>query len=207
MTRASFLAGDQVAEEIFDLQNQATSLESQVSDLDLRKERYQIAVDAQGLKGEAFPRSNLGNSSLTTQRMNGTLLGFREGDVVTNVCCALQANGATLTLAKIGLYSTAGVLLASTAESSSSFTSGAPKTISLPLTSPYTILTQGGYYIAILVVGTTMPNVYRGGVVAGTGLAFSGGVRFNNSQAGLTDLPANATFADADNLVVWFGWS
>lgn len=172
-----------------------------------RNGRDDIALTAQGFIAETLPRHNiLGAYALTTQRLEGCLIGLRSGDVVTNVHCVVSTAGTSVTVARIGLYSTAGVLLASCANTTTIATDAASFR-SVALSSPYTVTADGGYYVAILAVFTgTAPQLLRGVSQTNALDAAGSGSRGAVSQTGQADLPDPATFG-ASGSAVWFGVS
>lgn len=127
------------------------------------------------------------------------LISLRKGEKVTNGHAWITTAGASLTLSKIGLYSTAGVLLASTADLGTSWQSTGLKTH--VFTTPYTALEDAVFYIALLATGGTLPQTNR----LNSPLAF---VALSEkpfpvaTQASLTDLPDPATLV-AGQLLRW----
>ena len=172
--------------------------------LTANKSREQLRVEAQGLLAESFSRGNIGSQTLlTTQKLEGALVGLRAGDTVTGVAVAVQANSASLTVARVALYSTAGVLLASSTNSAAIWDAGAGTVVSRAFTTPYTVTTAGGYYACLLAVGTTPPTIYRGsnlGVMEGIGAGFPAFVL----QTGQANLPSPATLTE-ETVCWWMG--
>ena len=105
---------------------------------DSGRSRDQILREAQGVKGENFTRYMGQASSLL---VDGTvyylLTPFLAGDVVTNIIPSVATGGATVTLAKVGLYSAAGVKLASSADLGQDWASLGPRVNAL--SAPFTI--------------------------------------------------------------------
>jgi len=168
--------------------------------------RQALLVTAQGLISEPYPRGNINTqSTVTSGKIQGSLVGLLVGDVITNILFIQQSNGSSLTLAKVGLYNTSGTLLASSADISSSLTSGAGTQRSFALSSPYTITTEGGYYRAFIIVGTTPPSIFRGTNNAGMSAVGSGSAPYV-SQTSQTDLPSPATFSQ-DSVAFWIACS
>lgn len=171
------------------------------------KDLASISIEAQGLKGETFTRMVPGAATiLVSGTMVATLMPVRANVTITNVCVEMTVNAATLTLTRVGIYSpiAAGVLLASSADQSALFTSGAAKIVQVPLSTPYTPTADGDVYAALICVGTTPPTLWRGaGATAGHTTA---NVNSWVQQTGQTDLPGPATFSAAGN-AFWFGWN
>lgn len=171
-----------------------------------QKSRYEILTEAQGLKGESYPRTALVSSAaLATQALRGVLVPFRAGDTVTNLCAAVVAAGVTLTDAWLGLYSTAGVQLAATASAPTTFESVGVKSVAVA--TPYTVTATGGLYIvALFVGGSTIPSLLSSGSPSNATGAFSGGSAVAVVQTSLTSLPTPATFGNS-GYAIWAGWS
>lgn len=158
--------------------------------------RPQILTNALGFLSETHSPHVIGGGVqiLTTQLAQFMLLGFRAGDVVSSLTWYVSTAGASLTLVKVGLYKTDGTQLAVSADDKANWTStGIKKVLFI---SPYTIPTEGGYYAAILAVGTTPPTISRGTSLPGTLVAVGAFPRPAAQQASLSDLSGTATFAD-----------
>jgi hypothetical protein len=177
--------------------------------------RYQAQMEAQGYYAETFPRSSASGTGVTpTQQVCYVAIGLAAGDVVSNISLMVQAAGATVTLAKVGIYSKANVLLASSADASTSFqsTSGV-KTIALTLQSngtPFTVPTTDGYWLAYLAVSAvTMPALWKNsGSNAANNPIGSGAIGMTGIQAGQADLPATSSILyTSTNHAIWMGVS
>jgi hypothetical protein len=171
-------------------------------------DRYQLALTGQGIIAESYPRHvAVATSGLVTQTLYASLVGLKAGDVVSNISTMMGTNGATLTLTKVAIYSKASGLLASSADNSAAFTSGAVTMVTTALTAPYTVPASDAYYLALLCVGTTPPALYR--AFASSSALYSGfgsGVRLVGQQAAQADLPATATLA-VSLLSIWLAAS
>lgn len=145
-------------------------------------------------------------SILSTGQAQFSLLPVREGDVITNIVTVTSVAGSGQTLVKLGLYTPAGVQLAVTADVKADFALTAGIRTSA-LTAPYTCTATdeaNGVYAMILGVGGTQPTMIRTGTSLATELvALPGKPRPAAQQAGLSDAPSPATFADA-GIAVWF---
>jgi hypothetical protein len=170
-----------------------------------QRTRIEVDVIGQGLKGESFSRKNSVSSFLPTSGdVRGTSVGLLTGDVITNLCCVVVTAGSTVTKAQLALYSKAGVLLANTADSPTTFQSAGA--ISLALTSTYTVPAEDIYYIALFATATTMPTMLRGIQDTSSTAAFGSGAKAAFTHAGQAALPAPATLSANAN-AIWFGWN
>jgi hypothetical protein len=169
--------------------------------------RAQILTNAQGLIAEPFGRAAAASQTImTNQQQEFTLVGLREGDVVSNISVVMTVNGSSVTLMKMGLYDTSGVKLAGSADVSASAGAGASKIITGAMTTPYTVPADGGYYASVLAVASvTLPTLLRGSVsVVSVQLgSFPRPNAFMGSQA---DLAATATYAQG-SVPFWYGIS
>lgn len=171
--------------------------------------RYAAQMSAQGYFAENYQRQ--GTAAATTPT-SGTVyymaLGLAAGDVVTNInlLCNVAGTGFSGVGVKVGIYTKASGLVASSGDVSALFASAGGKIC--PLTAPYTVPTTDGYFIALLNIGSANLTLHR----AGTGLftfgAFSGSqiaAGFQNTQ---TDLPATATITtNTNSIAFWVGVS
>lgn len=156
--------------------------------------RSQLVLDAQTVISETVPREVATVPGLATnQRAYYMLAGLLEGDVVTGLAACVTTAGVTVTLAKLGIYSTAGVLLAQTADADTTFEATGIK--SVPLTAPLTIDADAAYYFACLFVASvTLPTLLSGiSTSVGAGLVNAAGSLLFATESSLADLPASAT--------------
>jgi hypothetical protein len=78
--------------------------------------RQSLAMRNQGVYAETYPVMNSNGQTITTTgTVYGVGIGLLAGDVVTNLTSRVSLAGATVSLAKMGLYSKAGTLLCSSA--------------------------------------------------------------------------------------------
>jgi hypothetical protein len=166
-----------------------------------------------GLTVEVFPRlhavssrtwvSGEANFSFFTPAYDATVSKIR-------VASATPA-GSGLTMARLGLYTVSGnnvTLVARTANDTTVFTStftqytrffdtagGFPAT--------YNLIRGQRYALGIIVVGSTMPNVYGNGFTLGSLNALP--PRQSAVITGQTDLPSTATVSTGLNFIYW-GW-
>lgn len=135
--------------------------------------------------------------------VSGTLYGTRVQMPypisTTGVCCQVITAGATLTSGQclLGLYTSAGVKIAQTADMSTTWNSTGFKQVAWT-GGPFALAGGPGvfYYVAFLAVGTT-PPVFRGvnGVATFINAGQTGLGAESTSQAAQTTIPA--TFAPA----------
>jgi hypothetical protein len=159
--------------------------------------RETIVRQARGVIAEPYP---LNAASSATVLVDGTvyfgLQGLKKGDVVLSMSVVVTAAGAALTLSKLGLYSVAGALLASTAELGTYWQTAGMRTSNL--TAPFIPSSDMAVYGAVVCKGSTLPTMMRLNATnqASTPIA-SGLPRVHGSQAGQTDLPSSATIGAA----------
>jgi len=109
------------------------------------------------------------SSPLGSGSLRGVLVDLKAGQVITNI--SWQAGSTALSGGShqwFALLNAAGVVLAVTSDdTSNAWAASTAKTLNL--TTPYTILTTGGYYVAKCVVATTMPTF--GAYISGVNFA------------------------------------
>lgn len=165
-------------------------------------------LTARGLVAETMsPLANVGGTSVL---IDGTALfvvvNLYQGQVITGAAIAVGAAGVTLTLSKLGLYTTSGTRVAVTADQGTAWESVGTK--SANFTAPYTVPTTAAYYAAIITKGGTQPGVLRTGQsMANTAAGVGSGIQPYGVQTGQTDLPASATITTtASSLIIpWIG--
>jgi hypothetical protein len=168
--------------------------------------RRQILESAQGLVTQNFDRQEAAGTILSEDgRIYFMLIGVRGGDVLTNVSVVVTTAGAGTSLSKVGLYTTAGVRLALSADQGTGWNSAGVKTIALG--SPYTVTADGGLYVAVVAkAATTLPTFLRSVASSVASPAIGAGVAPYGSQTGQTDLPASATIGSGTH-AIWVGLS
>lgn len=177
--------------------------------------RRQIQLAARGLIAETYDlEASIGNgTTIGTQAIYGSLVGLAAGDVITNIvaCVPVAGAGTVPTLIKLAIVSTAGVVLAATANiaASAGWTSvGLPQ---FALTTPYTIPSNGGYYIAFLQNGafaTTPLQLMRVGSnnIATVSAIGSGVAAYVAGGTGKTDITGTLTLTNpGGGTSLWFG--
>jgi hypothetical protein len=151
---------------------------------------------ASGIQAENFdPVLATAGTAPTTQKVFGDLFGFSAGQVVTGVVIrnVVAAAGSLPTTVRVGIADAQGNMLALSANLNALANWAAGPNL-LPFTTPFTIPSDGGYYICFVVNGTwgtTQPTPIRvtGGVGAShKGIPNASPVSFE--WATQTDLPA-----------------
>jgi hypothetical protein len=170
--------------------------------------RQQIVTTGQNLVTQNYGRENIaGTTVLVDGNAYFMLVGLRAGDVVTNVSVAVVTAGSSVTLSKVGLYSTAGTRLALSADQGTNWQTAGLYTCAMA--TPYTVLTDGEYYAALVSkASVTLPALGRAnsGVVAGASISSS--PLLFGLQTGQTDLPASATIVGTSAATAfWVGVS
>jgi len=169
--------------------------------------RSQIAITEQGLGGENFPRGPITASSLlTAQRTQGGLLGFRAGDVVTNLHCVMATTGSGAGYARMALYALDGTQRGVSGDANAAFT-GTAGLLTVALSSAYTVTADGGLYVCVLAnLATTQPTLSRGIVIAAGATAVGAGSLNFVQESSQASFPASASFSST-TIGYWFGWS
>lgn len=166
--------------------------------------RFQQSLISQGLVVQSFDRNILISNAqaLASGQMNGAGVYLFAGDVITNAHWEVYVAGTSVTIGRVGLYNTAGTLLASSANDTAIWTATAGMRTKA-LSAPYTVLVSGWHYVHLLpVFSGTAPQIGRATNVNFYNLSVNGGQTPNNVQTGLSDLPSPATFA----LGSWTPW-
>lgn len=169
--------------------------------------RESLLMQAENIKGQNFPRQAAAGTAIM---VDGTAyfqgVGLVAGDIVTKIMVCVTTLGASVTLSKVGLYTTGGSLLASSADQGTAWQSTGIKEISL--SSPFTVVTSGAYYLAVISkASVTLPTLLRGNSTGGASAAITGGVQAFGTQLAQTDLPSPATIASTAAIAYWTAWS
>jgi len=137
------------------------------------------------------------SSALTSGVMHSSAIYLEAGDVITDITYRSVAAAASPANAWFALYDTAPTpaLIAQTADQgSAAWASNTTRT--LPLSSPYTVVTTGIHYVSIMVAATTVPTLVGwSGLVGSNGVIVSGQKSLaQTSGSGLTGTaPATIT--------------
>lgn len=163
-----------------------------------------LLAQAQGFKWEApGPRGTCQSATVgTSGAQYYTLIPLFAGETITGLAVDCVTGGATLTLVKLGLVSTAGTLLASTADEKAQFTSIGVKAGAF--TAAYTPPADGAAYAVVIVTHTgTGPNLVRfqSPVLPN---AYSSNALPNGRRTGLSDISASLP-TDSTGPAFWFG--
>lgn len=167
--------------------------------------RESVRLAARGLLMETYDLTaarDIPTATATTGTAFVVLVGLLAGDLISNLVCLCQTSaGSGLTLAKMGLWSSAGTLLRATADFHSTLTTSFNDNA---LTSPYQIPTTGGYYIGFVAVGTTGPSLVRSVATAAiSGASLNSGALLTGSAATQTDA-ANITIVSGAGTGFYF---
>jgi hypothetical protein len=138
------------------------------------------------------------------------LLGLTIGDVVTNIVMFVQAagSGTVPTSMTASLHDVSGNLLANTADIKTSWNSGTTYKV-MPLTGAFTILSTGGYYVGLNMLGSfsvSQPaplafTLVDSDQLVGTGIT---GAALETDMTGLVGTPNPLTFgALSGNQWIW----
>lgn len=139
------------------------------------------------------PALSDGSSLVPTGTLNLMRVPIRAGVSTVSVTMCSTVAGVTLTAGQnlMGLYSSAGVLVAQTADQTASWLSTGTKTMAWTGATP---LAPGMYWVAMLTNGTTAPQIQRGQTNAANAINYgltAANSRFGTFGAGLTALPAS----------------
>lgn len=117
--------------------------------------RPDLVQIARGCYSESFPLDSIptGGRTSASGRVWYTPIGLDKGDIVTGFLTYHSTGGSNVTIYQFGLYSNAGVLLASSVNSVASALALYFQT--LPMATPYRVTTEGNYFVGMLCVNTT----------------------------------------------------
>lgn len=165
-----------------------------------------IKATAQGMLGQTFDRQMVRTiGALVSQRAYHVGVVLRTGQVITNVHVhVVTAAGAASTItAKVGLYDKTGARLAVSANLTTAWESTGMKTHAF--TTPYVVLANDFYYVAILYNGSAAPDMP---LASSTGIAAVGaGVLPFGAVNTQTDLDATETIGNNTPVAWWAGLS
>ena len=189
-----------------------SSLRAAMVDVYNSVDPYVLLRTAQGIVAETCPRATItGGGAMVSGTVYYMQIELVRGQILTTSHIVVGTAGSAVTFAKIGLYDTAGLLLASTADQTSAWATVGVH--SQAFTAPYTVPTTGLYYAAWLCVASTtvpasgiasapqVPNVGNGVAAPSGGLVFG-------SLVSQVDLPASgAIAAGTAPALIWVGFS
>jgi hypothetical protein len=172
-----------------------------------RRERSRLS--ALGMKGETFSRYRVAAGfGFPTGDMRAVLVGLCAGDQIIAVYAGMTQANASISLVKMGVWSIAGTLLASTADVSANFTSGSGIRGGA-LTAPWVAPADGGYYVGMVLTGTGSPTLLRdqsSGLSNFPAAAFNGGAPEAISASAQSDIGNFASVAGSST-APWFCWT
>ncbi|MCR4339978.1 MAG: hypothetical protein NUW01_08840 [Gemmatimonadaceae bacterium] len=175
--------------------------------------RPQLALTGRGLLTQSWEivQSTSGRA-ITSQLLQGTLIGLRAGDRVTGLVFCNQAQrgiGTAPTLIEVSLYQTDGTQLVTSGNiaAQAEWTASSNVWVPAPFTAVYTVPTDDDYYGTFLQNGTWgSTQMQLAGVAASSinGTAVGSGAKVAVQQATQATAPASATFAaNTGNVVFW----
>ncbi len=171
------------------------------------RERLQLAGLSLLAWSYDFRIGNQGRA-MGSQVLNGTLIGLRGGDVVSNIVLRTVAGGAGVnpTGLYVALYTAAGVQIGVSANlAASAIWQSSGQFAVAPLTPAVTIAADGAYYACVLEDGAYIGTLLT--LLAGDSLittAVAGGIAQGVIQNGQATPPANAAFT-ANGRDFWVG--
>ncbi len=178
--------------------------------------RLQDQLTGRGLITETCPLALVNNTQTPTSKtVYYQLVGLQAGDVATNivVCAETAGTGTGPTFIGVGLYTAAGVLVASSVNLTASAIWNVTGPIAAPLSPAFTVVTSGGYYCAFLedttsAWGSTALVLSRFATTAAGTKPLGAGAAICAEQTGQTALPTpNATFVTGTGTTIWMGVS
>ncbi|MDX3260682.1 hypothetical protein PV336_15795 [Streptomyces sp. MI02-2A] len=153
------------------------------------------------------------DNAVVAGRITLTRINFRKPHRISNIWLGLagvDTTTQTLTNCYVGIYDAAGNLKGVTGDLSATFMNSAnAKGISLPLTTPFTVV-PGFHYFAMLLNGVWTINKFTfkcsgAGVSVNSGLA-APNLRYANILTGQTSLPSTLNMASQATTVISGGW-
>ena len=158
-----------------------------------------------GYTGEVYSLDNVTTSvGMTSGDCRATAIGLIAGDKSTNVIFHSWSTFSTITTLKVGLFDSSGNLLASSANSTTNVAGGALAVY--PLSAPYTVPSDGLYYLGVVIVATTMGALGMAGGGTGKESPIGSGMKGALLKNGQTDIPTSLGTAQTDS-PAWFGWN
>jgi len=170
-------------------------------------ERARVSVIAQGMKGQTFERVMATSSNaLVSGTVMYTLLPVTAGDVISNIYVNLTNSPTSVTLGKVGVYSTGGSQLAVSADDSANWTAAGIRKIAL--TTPYVVGTDGAVYLAVLYVASTgtAPTLPTASSTTNVPQKVNSTVLPWAALSGQTDMPVSGTPGASGARAMWLGW-
>lgn len=192
--------------QITTLQGQASALEALTNTLDWQPQDHGLKAWTQD------PASCSGATGIVS--VTGTIyyqkVILRTPQTITNIVVNVTAVAVTPTAGQnlVGLYTSAGVKLAESADQGTAWSAGGVGTKTIALLVPQAV-TAGTYYVAIMSNAATPAAFLRGNSLSSSVINTGGALRFINTAAAHTALPASFTpgSANTDNNARWVALS
>lgn len=168
------------------------------------------AANAMGYAGMNFsPYVTDTATALTSQRIQGTLIPVRKGDIISKLFWSVSVAAGTITTIKVGLYSAIATPARLAVSANTTTAMDNIGIAGLALTSSYTCTDNGFLYAVLLSDATTAGTVgtmagYTGKATATAGLGWPVSMAF--TQTGQTDLGATITPTLATT-PMWWAWT
>lgn len=162
-----------------------------------------------GLRGETYNRYMSTSSYVATAgEQRGVLIGLSTGEMISGLYICHTGSGTGITLAKLGIWDKTGSPLASTADFSSTLTSGPGAVKGGALTSPWVAPADDAYYIGLVIVGGTGPSIMRApssGLTNFPGAPMNGAVPEVVVASGVSDI-TTFSVSSGSSTMPWIGW-
>jgi hypothetical protein len=170
------------------------------------EKRRNLILAAQGLDGETGSRQSIaGAAAWTSGDQRATLTALLKGEKVTSLYTHITTVGSGFTLAKLGVWTTGGTLLANTADVSGQFVALGIK--GGAVTTAYTSPSDQAVYVGGVIVASGMPIIARHGTPP-TGYnnqALGSGVPLAAANTGKSDIGTLSITQSSSGY--WFGWT
>jgi hypothetical protein len=170
-----------------------------------------LETSGEGFAAQVCPREQVSSTAIPSLgSARCCLLALRKGAVLTTAYVIVSANGAGVTLFKIGLWlPSTGAVLAATVDMSAGVNAGSvPRGQSGALTAPFTVPADGAYYAGV---------VQAGGTGATLGLASPGAIAAASwspgsqpiaaGQAAMVDVTAFAPPLASSSTLPWIAFA
>lgn len=168
-------------------------------------DRNQQKILGRGYSGETYQLDTVVTSvNMTSGDCRAVSTGLLAGDKITNIIFFAWAAISTITTLKVGVFDSSGALLASSANST---TNVAANTLaSYPLSTPFTVPSDGLYYLGLVVVATTPGQLGMSGGGNGKESVIGTGAKGALLKSGQSDIPSSLGTGQTDS-PAWFAWN
>lgn len=192
------------------LDGRLDAVESDVATLEAATATLDWQPQDMGLKGwTQDPASAAGSATSVTQTIYWVKIPVRVATTITNIIVNVTAIAVTPVASQnlVGLYDSAGVKLAESADQGTAWSAGGIGTKTIPLITPQAV-SAGFYYAAMMSNAATPANFLRANSQSSSVLNIGSTFRFVNTT-GNTSLPASFTpgSANTDNNARWAAFS